>query len=51
MRCVEHGDAVKMAVIERVTVSVDTPADQERAEAAMKDDPLFSKYAQGAAAR
>lgn len=51
MRCVEHGDAVRMAVIERVTVSVDTPADHERAEAVMKDDPLFAKYAPGAAAR
>jgi 3-deoxy-manno-octulosonate cytidylyltransferase (CMP-KDO synthetase) len=51
MRCVEHGDTVRMAVTERVTVSVDTPADHERAEAAMKDDPLFPAYARGAAAR
>jgi 3-deoxy-manno-octulosonate cytidylyltransferase (CMP-KDO synthetase) len=51
MRCVEHGDAVRMAVTERVTVSVDTPADHERAEAAMKDDPLFAKYGAAAAAR
>lgn len=51
MRCVEHGDAVRMAVIDRVTVSVDTPADHERAEAAMREDPLFAKYATGAAAK
>lgn len=51
MRCVEHGDAVRMAVVDRVTVSVDTPDDRARAEAAMKDDPLFAKYASGAAAK
>lgn len=51
MRCVEHGDAVRMAVIERVTVSVDTPADHARAETVMKDDPLFAAYAPGAAAK
>lgn len=50
LRCVEHGDVVRMAVTERVTVSVDTPADHRKAEAVMKDDPLFAKYAPGAAA-
>ena len=40
MRCVEHGDPVRLA-----------PADLARAEAAMKDDPLMPGYAAGAAAR
>lgn len=51
MRCVEHGDAVKMAVTRRRLISVDTPADLVRAEAAMNDDSLISKYAAGAAAK
>lgn len=51
MRCVEHGDTVRMAVTKRRTVSVDTPADLARAEAAMKDDPLIARYAAGAAAK
>lgn len=51
MRCVEHGDTVRMAITTRRTVSVDTPADLVRAEAAMKNDPLIAKYAAGAAAK
>lgn len=51
MRCVEHGDAVKMTLTPRRTVSVDTPADLARAEAAMKDDVLMPRYAAAAAAR
>ena len=51
MRCLEHGDTVRMAVTKRRTVSVDTPADLVRAEAAMKDDALIAKYAAGAAAK
>jgi len=50
MRCLEHGDPVRMAVT-APTVGVDTPADLARAEAAMKNDPLISKYAAGAAAK
>lgn len=51
MRCLEHGDAVPMALTAHKTVSVDTPADLARAEAAMKDDPLLPRYAAAAAAR
>jgi 3-deoxy-manno-octulosonate cytidylyltransferase (CMP-KDO synthetase) len=51
MRCVEHGDPVLMAVTKTRTVSVDTPADLARAEEAMKSDPLFARYAAGAAAK
>jgi 3-deoxy-manno-octulosonate cytidylyltransferase (CMP-KDO synthetase) len=51
MRCVEHGDPVKLALTKRRTVSVDTPADLARAEAAMAADPLMPKYAAGAAAK
>ena len=51
MRCVEHGDAVKMAVTPIRTVSVDTPADLARAESAMRADALMPRYAAAAAAR
>ncbi|MEK7388062.1 MAG: 3-deoxy-manno-octulosonate cytidylyltransferase [Elusimicrobiota bacterium] len=51
MRCVEHGDPVKLSLTTRRTVSVDTPADLARAEAAMANDPLTARYAAGAAAR
>jgi 3-deoxy-manno-octulosonate cytidylyltransferase (CMP-KDO synthetase) len=51
LRCLEHGDPVKMALTARRTVSVDTPADLARAEAAMAADPLAARYAAAAAAR
>jgi 3-deoxy-manno-octulosonate cytidylyltransferase (CMP-KDO synthetase) len=51
LRCVEHGDPVLMALTKTRTVSVDTPADLARAEEAMKADPLFARYAAGAAAK
>lgn len=51
MRCVEHGDAVLMAVTTKRTVSVDTPQDLARAETAMKADSLFERYAPKAAAK
>lgn len=51
LRCVEHGDPVKMALTPRRTVSVDTHGDLARAEAAMKDDALFPRYAAAAAAK
>jgi 3-deoxy-manno-octulosonate cytidylyltransferase (CMP-KDO synthetase) len=51
MRCVEHGDDVLMALTSTRTVSVDTPEDLVRAEAAMKTDALFARYAAEAGVR
>lgn len=51
MRCIEHGDEVKMSITKRRTVGVDTPADLLRAEAAMQDDPLIANYAAAAAVK
>jgi 3-deoxy-manno-octulosonate cytidylyltransferase (CMP-KDO synthetase) len=51
MRCLEHGDTVPMALTKHRTVSVDTPADLKRAEAAMRRDPLHARYRAKAAAR
>lgn len=49
MRCLEHGDPVPMALTAHKTVSVDTPADLERAEAAMRADALYPRYAAASA--
>lgn len=49
MRCLEHGDAVPLAVTTHKTVSVDTPADLKRAEAVMAGDPLLPRYSGEAA--
>lgn len=51
MRCIEHGDAVRMKLTKRRTVSVDTPADLVRAEAAMQGDLLIARYVAGASAK
>ena len=51
MRCVEHGDPVKLALTTRRIISVDTPGDLARAETAMKSDSLMPKYAAAAAAK
>ena len=44
LRLIEHGDAVKMALTTTRTMSVDTPADLARVEAAMATDPLVPLY-------
>lgn len=43
-RCLEYGHRVKMAMTERVTVSVDTTQDRDDAEAALREDDLVSAY-------
>ena len=45
LRLIEHGDAVKMALTTTRTMSVDTPEDLARVQAAMATDPLLSRYA------
>ena len=49
LRLLEHGDAVKMALTATRTMSVDTPEDLARVEAAMASDPLVPRYAAAAA--
>lgn len=49
LRFLEHGDAVKMTLTKTRTISVDTPADLARVEAAMAADPLVLHYAVTAA--
>jgi 3-deoxy-manno-octulosonate cytidylyltransferase (CMP-KDO synthetase) len=45
LRLVEHGLPVKMILDDSFPgIGVDTPADLERAEALMRDDPLFGNY-------
>jgi len=45
LRVLEHGYKVKMVLSEFSTYGVDTPADLERVERLMKQDPLIPKYA------
>ncbi len=44
MRFIEHGVPVRMVETEFDTQAVDTPADLERVEALMRDDPLVVTY-------
>jgi len=43
-RFLEHGYKVKMVLEDYETYSVDTPADRDRVEEAMKNDPLLNQY-------
>ena len=49
LRFLEHGEPVKMALTAVRTLSVDTPEDLRRVEAAMTGDVLVSRYAAAAA--
>lgn len=49
LRLLEHGDAVKMALTKTRTLSVDTPEDLARVQAAMAADRLVPLYAAAAA--
>lgn len=51
LRFLEHGEPVRMALTKTRTLSVDTPEDLKRVEAAMASDPLVPRYAAAAAAR
>lgn len=49
-RCLEHGDPVQMALSPEPAVSVDTPDDLKKAEAAMTKDRYFAQYSNKAQA-
>ncbi len=44
LRALEHGHRVQMVKTERETLGVDTPADRDRAERLLADDPLTKRY-------
>jgi 3-deoxy-manno-octulosonate cytidylyltransferase (CMP-KDO synthetase) len=44
LRILEHGDRVHMVMTEANTVSVDTPADLERARSLLQEDKLLTAY-------
>ena len=44
LRILEHGDRVHMVMTEAHTVSVDTPADLERARSLLQEDKLLAAY-------
>lgn len=43
-RCLENGHPVQMAFSPDKAISVDTPSDLKKADAAMQKDPLFAQY-------
>lgn len=49
LRTLEHGHPVRMTFTERETIGVDTPADRDRAEAALRADPVTLRYLEWAA--
>lgn len=51
LRCVEHGDRVRMIAVEDPGLSVDTPADLASVVKAMKGDKLMSRYPRAEARR
>jgi 3-deoxy-manno-octulosonate cytidylyltransferase (CMP-KDO synthetase) len=44
LRIIEHGDQVHMVMTDANTVSVDTPADLERAKSLLQEDKLLTVY-------
>ncbi|MCX5788586.1 MAG: 3-deoxy-manno-octulosonate cytidylyltransferase [Elusimicrobia bacterium] len=51
MRCLEHGDRVRMIAVKNTGLSVDTPQDLKAAARAMKADKLMKSYAVSEARR
>ena len=47
MRIIEHGDKVRMVMIDNNTYSVDTAEDLKRVEGMMENDRLMAKYKHG----
>ena len=44
LRTLEHGYPVRIVEADRPTIGVDTPADRDRAEIALRADPWTAKY-------